>query len=70
MGHHKHYRGRTMTERIEPATPDEKIVHHAKNWRSLDKAVIADKDNQEKRRAEFQARQKLRHAIDLAGGQP
>lgn len=59
-----------MNERIIPATPDEKIVHLAKEWRPLDKAVIADKENQDKRRAEWQARQKLRHAIDLAGGQP
>jgi hypothetical protein len=59
-----------MNQRIEASTPDEKIVHLAKEWRPLDKAVIADKDNQNKRRAEFQARQKLRHAIDLAGGQP
>ena len=59
-----------MNERIEPATPDEKIVHFAKAWRPLDRAVIADKDNQQKRKAEFQARQKLRHAIDLAGSEP
>lgn len=32
-----------MNERITPATPDEKIVHYAKQWRPLDQAAAMAK---------------------------
>lgn len=56
-----------MNERIKPASPDEKIVHYAKEWRQCDKQKVADRQDPEKSRAEFRARQQLRHVIDLAG---
>lgn len=48
----------------EKATPDEKIVHHAKTWRHHDKDAVAHKGDREKQRAEYQARQTLRKVLD------
>lgn len=53
------------------ATPDERIAHQARTWRQIDQAAIADKQDQDKQRAEYRARQKLRRVIDDAkAGQP
>lgn len=53
-------------------TPDEKIVHFAKEWRRHDRQAIAAKPDRDTERAEYRARQQLRQVIDLAGeaGQP
>jgi len=45
------------------ATPEEKIAHQARNWRACEKKAIAHRNDNTKR-AEYQARQKLREAID------
>lgn len=51
-------------------TPLQNVVKHAQGWRSADKAMIADKNSATKL-AEYQARQKLRVAVDAAkAGQP
>lgn len=49
------------------ATPDEKIAHQARQWRACDKDAVANRSDIT-RRAEYQARQKLREAIDTQGG--
>jgi hypothetical protein len=48
------------------ATPDERIAHQAKTWRSIDKAAIADKQDPQKQKLEYRARQQLRRVIDDA----
>jgi hypothetical protein len=53
-----------MTEKTNKATPDEKIVHHAKSWRNCDKDAIANKSDRDRQRAEYQARKQLRKVID------
>jgi len=50
-----------------PATPDEKIVHFAKQWRERDRDAIAAKPDRDKERAEYRARQQLRQVIDQSG---
>lgn len=47
-------------------TADEKIAWFARVWRQADKDAIADKGDDQKKRAEFWARQALRQAIDDA----
>lgn len=49
-----------------PATADEKIAWFARVWRQADKDAIADRDDEQKRRAEYWARSALRQAIDMA----
>lgn len=56
-----------MNQPITPAAPDEKIVHHAHAWRRFEKDAIANKQDRDKQRAEYRARQDLRKAIDEAG---
>jgi len=56
-----------MNEGSKSATPDEKIVHYAKEWRRCDKQKIAGRQDREKERAEYVARQHLRRVIDEAG---
>ena len=48
------------------AIDDEKIAWFARVWRQADKEAIADRDDQQKKRAEYWARQALRQAIDMA----
>ena len=48
------------------STADEKIAWFAQVWRQADKDAIADRNNDQKKRAEFWARQALRQAIDMA----
>ena len=48
------------------ASPDEKIAWWARVWRQADKEAIADRDDEQKKRAEYWARQALRQAIDMA----
>lgn len=57
-----------MTEQIKKASPIERLVHCANKWRQKDKESIADKGDDEKRRAEYFERKNLRKAIDEAGG--
>jgi len=47
-------------------TADEKIAWFARVWRQADKDAIADRDDEQKRRAEYWARSALRQAIDMA----
>lgn len=47
-------------------TADQKIAWFAQIWRQADKDAIADRDDEQKKRAEFWARQALRQAIDDA----
>jgi len=47
-------------------TADEKIAWFACVWRQADKEAIADRDDEQKKRAEYWARQALRQAIDSA----
>ena len=49
------------------ATPDEKIAHQARTWREVDRDAIANKQDPQKQRAEYRARQQLRNVIDNAG---
>ena len=51
------------------ATPDEKIAHQAREWRVYDQAAIGNKTD-EARRAEYNARQKLREVVDTVGKRP
>ena len=45
---------------------DEKIAWFARVWRRADKDAIADRDDEQKKRAEYWARQALLQAIDMA----
>ena len=49
-----------------PATATEKIAWFARVWRQADKESIADRDDEQKKRAEYWARSALRQAIDMA----
>jgi hypothetical protein len=49
-----------------PCTDDEKIAWFARVWRQADKDSIADRSDEQKRRAEYWARSALRQAIDMA----
>jgi len=51
---------------VTGATADEKIAWCARVWRQADKEAIADRDDEQKRRAEYWARSALRQAIDMA----
>lgn len=53
-------------QETKKATPDEKIAHQARTWRDCDKAAIANR-NDNTRKAEYHARQKLREVIDTVG---
>lgn len=53
-----------MTQRI--ATDAEKVAWHARVWRQADKEAIADRTDEQKKHAEYWARQALRQAIDMA----
>jgi len=44
----------------------EKIAWHARVWRQADRDAIADRGNEQKKHAEYWARQALRQAIDTA----
>lgn len=58
-------------EEVTKATPEQKLVHTAKEWRELDKVAIRDKASRAKQKAEYRARQQLRDAVDNTGsGQP
>jgi len=48
------------------ASPDEKIAWWARVWRQADKEAIADRSDEQKKRAEYWARSALRQAIDMA----
>jgi hypothetical protein len=48
------------------ATADEKIAWFARVWRQADREAIADRDDEQKRRAEYWARSALRQAVDMA----
>ncbi|HAV37436.1 MAG TPA: hypothetical protein DCX52_13970 [Massilia sp.] len=56
-----------QAQETNKATPDERIAHQAKTWRSIDKAAVADKKDPQKQRAEYHARQQLRQVIDTVG---
>lgn len=57
-------------EESKKGTPDEKIVSKAKVWRFKDRKASAAGASSEDKRAEYHARNQLREAVDLAGGQP
>lgn len=48
------------------ATSDEQIAWFARVWRQADKDAIADRSDEQKKRAEYWARSALRQAIDMA----
>jgi len=48
------------------ATADEKIAWFARIWRQAEKEAIADRSDEQKKRAEYWARSALRQAIDMA----
>lgn len=54
-----------MKQRTTPATPDEKIVHHAKVWRRSEKDALGTRSDVTKR-IEYHALQQLRKVIDEA----
>ena len=49
------------------ATPEKKIADQARTCRTFDQAAIANKNDPEKQREEYRARQHLRRVIDDAG---
>lgn len=49
------------------ATPEKKIADQARTWRTFDQAAIANKNDPQKQRQEYRARQQLRRVIDDAG---
>jgi hypothetical protein len=53
-------------EKSKKGTPDQKIASKARVWRQHDQVAIADKRDQVKQDAEWQARQDLRKTIDEA----
>ena len=59
-----------MAEQSKKGTVDQKIAHTAKRWRQHDREAIADKQDPEKQRAEYFARNDLRKVIDEAGSEP
>jgi hypothetical protein len=50
----------------QPCTDDERIAWLARVWRQADKDSIGDRNDEQKRRAEYWARSMLRQAIDMA----
>jgi|GEM_PF-2925763 len=48
------------------STDVEKIAWFARVWRQADKDAIADRGDEQKKHAEYWARQALRQAIDMA----
>ncbi|WUR14706.1 hypothetical protein E7V67_006245 [[Empedobacter] haloabium] len=48
------------------ATAIERIAHYAQLWRDAEKAAIGDRSDKQLQRAEYQARQALRLAVDIA----
>lgn len=55
-----------MNDETKKATPEERLVHIARQWRGHDKAYIAEKSD-DLRKVEYAARKDLRKAIDEVG---
>jgi hypothetical protein len=49
-----------------PCTDDERVAWFARVWRQADKEAIADRSDEQKKRAEYWARSALRQTIDMA----
>lgn len=56
-----------MPDQPKQPSSDERIARHARAWRRVDKDASANKQDPQKQRAEYRARQQLREAIDTAG---
>lgn len=57
-----------MEQKINRVPPERKIANTAKVWRRHDAVAIANKQDPDKQRAEWRARQHLRKVIDDVGG--